>query len=141
MVVQKISALFRRTTLKHDGDFYCLNCLYSFRTKNKLESHKTECENKYLCGAIISYEDTKILELNQFQKSDETLSIIYIGLESLIQKVGGCKNNSENLFSRKVSKHISCGYSMSTIWTFDGVEKNRDVYRGEGGVNEEVCEY
>ena len=92
MIVQKISALFRRITLKHDGDFYCLNCLYSFRTKNKLESHKTECENKYLCGAIISYEDTKILELNQFQKSDETLSIIYIGLESLIQKVGGCKN-------------------------------------------------
>ena len=33
-------------TLTHKGDFYCLNCLYFFRTKNKLESHKEVCENK-----------------------------------------------------------------------------------------------
>ena len=25
---------------KHYSDFYCLNCLHYFRTKNKLESHK-----------------------------------------------------------------------------------------------------
>ena len=31
---------------KYDGDFSCLNCLYSFRTKNKLESHKKVWENK-----------------------------------------------------------------------------------------------
>ena len=33
-------------TSKHDGDFYCLNCLHLFRTKNTLESHKKVCENK-----------------------------------------------------------------------------------------------
>ena len=32
-------------TLKYQGDFYCLNYLHSFRTKNKLESHKKVCEN------------------------------------------------------------------------------------------------
>ena len=33
---QKISALLRGITSKHDGDFYCLKRLHSFRIKNKL---------------------------------------------------------------------------------------------------------
>ena len=36
----KSFALLRGITSKHDGDFYYLNCLHFFRTKNKLESHK-----------------------------------------------------------------------------------------------------
>ena len=28
------TALFRERALKHVGDFYCLSCLYLFRTKN-----------------------------------------------------------------------------------------------------------
>ena len=38
--LKKLSSLLRRITSNHDGDFYCLNCFHSFRTKNKLESHK-----------------------------------------------------------------------------------------------------
>ena len=38
--VKKLSALLRGITSKNNGDFYCLNCLHSFRTKNKLESHE-----------------------------------------------------------------------------------------------------
>ena len=29
------------------------------KIKNKLESHKKECENKDFCGAVIPSEDTK----------------------------------------------------------------------------------
>ena len=36
--VKKLSALLREITSKNNGNFYCLNCLHSFRTKNKLES-------------------------------------------------------------------------------------------------------
>ena len=36
---KKLPALLRRITFKNNGDFYCLNCLYSFR-KNKRELHK-----------------------------------------------------------------------------------------------------
>ena len=32
-------ALLIGITSMHKGDFYCFNCLPSFRTKNKLESH------------------------------------------------------------------------------------------------------
>ena len=40
LVVKRFSALLRGITSKHYGDFYCLNCLHSFGTKNKLELHK-----------------------------------------------------------------------------------------------------
>ena len=36
---------------------------------------------------VISSEETKILEFNRYQKSDKAQSIIYPGLESLIENV------------------------------------------------------
>ena len=33
---KKLTALFKGTTSKEYGNFYCLNYLYSSRTKNKL---------------------------------------------------------------------------------------------------------
>ena len=40
LTVKKLSALLTGVTSKHQGDFYCLNCLYSFATKTKLKSHE-----------------------------------------------------------------------------------------------------
>ena len=52
------------------------------------------------------FEYTKILEFNQYQKSDKAPFIIYSDLECLIQKIDGCKSNPENSSTTKVSKHI-----------------------------------
>ena len=60
-------------------------------------------------------EDTKILEFNQYQKSDKTPFVIYTDLECLIEKTDGCKNNPENPSTTKLSEHIQSGFSMSTI--------------------------
>ena len=71
-------ALLRETTSKNIGGFYCLNCLHSYRTKNKLESHK-----KDFCVVIMPSEDTKILEFNQYRKSDKVhdlLSMLILNL-------------------------------------------------------------
>ena len=38
-------------------------------------------------------EDTKILEFNQYRKSDKAPFIISADLESLLVKIDGCKNN------------------------------------------------
>ena len=46
LAVKKLSALLTGIASKNNGDFSCLNCIRSFRTKNKLESHKKTCENK-----------------------------------------------------------------------------------------------
>ena len=86
---KKLSALLRGILSKDNGDYYSLNCLHSFRTKNKHESHKNVCENKNFCSVVMSFEEIKILEFNQYRKSDKAPFIIYADLESLIVKIDG----------------------------------------------------
>ena len=129
LAVKKLSALLGITP-KHYGGYYSLNCLNSFRTKDKFESHKKVCQNKDFCKVIMAFEDTKILEFNQYQKSDKAPFIIYADLECIIEKIDGCKNNPENSSTTKVSEHIPSGFSMSTI-SFRSIENNHDVYRGK----------
>ena len=59
--------------------------------------------------------DDKILEFNQYMKSDKMPYIIYADIESLIKKIDGCANNPENSSTIKIGEHIPCRYSMSTI--------------------------
>ena len=40
LAVKKLSALFKRIISNHDGDFYCLNCIHSPRTKINLKNIK-----------------------------------------------------------------------------------------------------
>ena len=60
-------------------------------------------------------EDTKILEFNQYQKSDKGTFIIYADLECIIERIDGCKNNPQNSSTKKLSDHIPSGFSISTI--------------------------
>ena len=122
LTVKKLSALLRGITSKYYVDFYCLNCLHSFRTKTKLESHNKVCENKDFCNVIMPFEDTKKLEFKQYQKSDKASLIIYADLQCMTEKIDGCKNNPENLSTTKRSEHIPSGFSMSTISWFRSIK-------------------
>ena len=55
IAVKKLLALSIGLTSIHNGDYYCLNCLHSFRIKNKIEFHKKVCENKVFCNAVIAF--------------------------------------------------------------------------------------
>ena len=66
LAVKNLSALLRGIMSKRHSEFYCLNCLHSFATENKREPQKKVCEN------IMPSEDTKILEFNQYKKSDKS---------------------------------------------------------------------
>ena len=78
---QKLSALLKGITSTHHGNFYFLNCLHSFGIEKKLESHLKVYEDKDFSNVIMSSEDNKMLEFNQYQKSDKTSFIIYAHLE------------------------------------------------------------
>ena len=112
LAVKKLSALLGGKTSRNNGDFHWLNCLHLFRTKRKLESHKKYVKIKIF---VIPSEDIKILEFNQYQKSDKAPFIIYANLECLIEKTDGCKTNLKNSPTTRVGEHISSGFSMATI--------------------------
>ena len=63
-------------------------------------------------------------------KLDKIPYIIYANIESLTKKIDGCANNPNNSPTTKIGKHIPCEYSMSTMWTFDHIEKKHSLYHG-----------
>ena len=128
---KKLSAWLRGITSKYYGDFDCLNFLHSFRIENKLKKKKKVCKNKDFCNVILPSEDTKILELNQYQKSDKAPFLIYADLEYIIEKIDGCKNNPEDSSTTKLWKYIPSGFSLSIISLYRSIENEHDVYRGK----------
>ena len=52
------------------------------------------------------FEDIKILEFNQYQKSDKAPFVTYADLECLIEKIDRCKNNPENSFTTKIRLNV-----------------------------------
>ena len=57
-----------KKTINIKSDFYCLSCLHSFATENKLESHRKVCQNEDFCNVVRLSEDNKMLEFNQISK-------------------------------------------------------------------------
>ena len=51
-------------------------------------------------------KDTKLLELNQFQKPDKAPFISHACLQCLTEKIGVCKNNPENLYTTNGGEHV-----------------------------------
>ena len=59
------------------------------------------------------FEDSKILDFDENQKSYKAPFIMYPGLECLIEKINGCKNNPEN---------------SSTWWSSTGLSKKAPYF-------------
>ena len=49
LAIKNLSRLLRGITSNHNGDFYCLNCLYLYRTISKLKKHEKICKNHDFC--------------------------------------------------------------------------------------------
>ena len=89
--IKILSASLRGSTSKKVRDFCNISCLHSYRTIKKLESDQEICQNEDFLKILMTSEDSKILEFNQYQKSGKALFIIYAVLENIIQKIDGCK--------------------------------------------------
>ena len=101
--------------------------LHFFRTENKLKSHEKACKRKIFAELLCLLKKKK-KKSNQCMKSNKMPYIIYADIESLIQKIDNCKNNPGKSFTAEIGEHISWGYSMSTIWLFDHIERKHSLY-------------
>ena len=81
---KKIICIITQNNLKNKNDFYCLNCLHSFRTENKLKSHEKIFKNKDFCRIVMPTEKNKVLKFNQYIDFDRMPYISYTNIESLI---------------------------------------------------------
>ena len=110
-VVKKLSALLRGITSKHNEDFDCLNCFYSFRTQNALKKHFHVCINHDYCYVQMSDKDNNILKYNPGEKCMKVPFVIYADLECLLENISFCYNDPNKSSTIKISKHRPSGYS------------------------------
>ena len=95
LAVKKLSVLVKGITLKHKGDFYCLNYFHLRSTKDRLKKPEDLCENHIYYYVEMPKEYNKILKYNNGKKSIKVPFIIYADLESLLEKMSTCHNNLE----------------------------------------------
>ena len=133
-----MSKLFRGITSNHNGDFYCLNCLTSFRTDNALKKHERLCENNDCCSVEMPTKLNKILKYNRVEKSLKTPFVIYVDLECLLLKQQSCQNNPNESYTERKAIHEPCGYSLDLVCSFDSKEDKHHFYRGND-CNKKFC--
>ena len=85
----------------------------TFCSRKKRGLHEKVCENKDFCNVIMPSEATRILKFSQNPKYGKAPLNIYSDLECIIEKISGGKNNPENSFTTKLSKHIP--YSIEDV--------------------------
>ena len=120
--------LLRGITGNNHGDFYCLNCLHSYTTKDRLKKHQKICENHEYCKLEMPKKGSVLKNISA-EKSIMTPFAIYADLESILEKISGCENNPEKLSTIKVNKHIASAYSLFSRCLFDKTKNKLDYYR------------
>ena len=128
--IKILSRLFNGITSNHNGDFYCFNCLHSFRRNNALKKHERLCENNDYCSVEMPTKLNKILKYNHGEKSLKTPFVIYVDLECLLLKQQSCQNNPNESYTERKAIHEPCGYSLDLVCSFDSKEDKHSFYRG-----------
>ena len=131
LVVKNLPGLLKGITSTHEKDFYCLNCFHSYRTKNKLESHKKVCENHDYCHLAMPTKGNNTIKYNHGVKSIKMLFTFYADLECLLEKMSTCQNDPNKSSTTKINKHTPSGYSIFPHCSFDESKTKINYYRGD----------
>ena len=135
---RSLSKLYRGITSNNHRDFYCLSCLHSYRTDNKLKEHEI-CNKHDYCDIRMLAEGNNTLKYNHREKSLRLPWAIYADFESLLIKKQSYQNNPEESYTEKKSIHESCGYSINLVSSFDSKQDKHSYYRGKDSANK-FCE-
>ena len=130
LTVKRLRALLKGITSSHDGDFYCLNCFHSYRTKKALKEHMKICEDKDYCY-IEMPEKSASIKYHPGVKSMRVPYAIFDDIESLRKKMDTCTNNPDKSSTTQLNKHEMCDYSLVTHCSFDEKNNAIDYYKGK----------
>ena len=136
--VTNLSALFKRISSNHNGDFYCLNCFSWYTTKNKFKEHEKICNNNGSCRIEMPSWTEKALKYNPGEKSWKAPFAVYLDLECIFKKVQSSQSNPEKSYTEEKARHEPSGWSMSIKCSFDKKESKLNYYRGKDPI-EKLC--
>ena len=91
--------LIRGVTSNHHGDFFCRNCMHSYRTENALKKHERLCTNHDYFETVMPKPSKNILKFNSNDKSLHMPHVIYADAEVILKN----KYNHANLIQKTLT--------------------------------------
>ena len=101
LALETLSNLLQEITPNHSGHYFCMNWVYSFRTKIKVTFYENVYKDHDYGHIIISEEGKNIVNHNQDKKYLKTLFVIYVDTGLLLEKIHACDNNLEEFSTKK----------------------------------------
>ena len=101
LAVTNLSGLLQGNSSNHRGDFYCLNCLNSYTTKNKLKKHEEISNNDDSCCIKMPDWANKTIKYNPGEKSLKVPFSFFLDLECILKKLQSSQNNPEKSYTKK----------------------------------------
>ena len=94
----------------------------------KLKKLELVCDNLNYCEILMPDDKNKILKYASGSKSLKMAHAIYVDIECLLVKHDTCSNNLNRSWSKNVSTHIPCGYSINVVNEYK--DNYHTYYRG-----------
>ena len=136
---KSISRLMEGISSNSHDDFYCYECLHSFRTEIAIKNHVDLCKNNKLAKIELPNEENKFKKYNPGGKSLKMNTVIYADFESIL--VPNNTYSKENASDGVIDKHIACGYSINVVDNHSNRCK-QTYYRGDDAISrfcKEIC--
>ena len=130
LAIKSIPTLLHGLASNHKGDYYCLNCFHSYRTLNALKNHDKICEDDDYCDVKMPNDDNKYLSSTSGKNCLRVLIVVYADFECLLSKMNSCENCPDKSYTEKKRKHIPCGYSITTCYSYNQTLNKSAYYRG-----------
>jgi len=133
--IKSLPTLFRGVTSSHNGDFYCRNCLGSFRTQEALDNHIQACKDHDFCYVKMPEEGKNILRYQEGSKSIRVPFVIYADTECILRPIQSVKDQSDKPSTRNVAEHVGCGAAMFVKFAHGEYERAFEQCRGEDAIS------
>ena len=133
--VKRLSALLYDQTKHNESKHFCERCLHCYRTIDRLERHKPECQGllKIPTRTEMPKEGENKMALRNYHKQMKVPYVVYADFECLVKKIATCEPDAKNSFTVKTEKNEPCGFSYAIVRS-DGQSFGPYTYRGEDAV-------
>ena len=132
--IKSLPALLRGVTSSNNGDFYCRNCLGSFRTREALDLHVEGCKDHDFCYVKMPEEGENILRYQEGSKSIRVPFVIYADTECILRPIQNVRDRSDKPSTCNVAEHVGCGAAMLIKFAYGEYERAFEQCMGENAI-------
>ena len=117
--------------------FYCERCLIGFTRNDILKDHLVDCRgvNDRAIRIMMPTENNKFIKFVNHKNQLKAPWVIYADFESIIKKIEGPIQSTDESFTHKSSIHEACGFSLRVVRS-DGYSPGLVFYRGPDCIQE-----